>query len=43
MENGVKKIIINMKAIGWIEHMGSNKNRSRQTVQKMYIYFLLCL
>ena len=31
MENGVKKIIINMKALGWIEHMGSNKTgRDRQ-------------
>ena len=25
-ENGVKKIIANMKAAGWIERKGSNKN-----------------
>lgn len=24
-ENGVKKIIANLKAAGWIERMGSNK------------------
>lgn len=25
-ENGIKKIVANMKAVGWIERMGSNKN-----------------
>lgn len=25
-ENGIKKIIANMKAAGWIERKGSNKN-----------------